>query len=785
MRTSRELSFATEAALALVTLAGVLGMARLFEGGGWLGPLALNAVLAHVVASALRRRGLSLAVAAAATSLAAFVSISWISYRATTVLGIPAGGTWAQMSSDLGGAWSLYQDVVAPAPVEPGFVLASAIAVWIIGFVADWAAFRLWVPFEATLPAGTLFLFTALLGTDRGRGWAVAAFAGSVLVFVLLHRLARQDGTSHWVADRRTSGHRSLLGAGAGLAVVAVVAGSVLGPSVPGADSVGVLDPRNLREGEGSRVTISPLVDIRTRLVDQADVEVFTVRSPVPSYWRLTSLERFDGRIWSSSGSFGRADGELPRAVDDDVAAATFEQTFTIGALSAIWLPSAYEPRALVTDGLPVRYDEQSATLIVDNDVPTSDGLVYEVTSASPRLDPALLAAAGEVPDDIRDRYLALPEDFSPAVVERARQVTETATNPYEQARQLQDYLRGFEYDLEIGPGHDDNALETFLFETQRGYCEQFAGAFAAMARVLGLPSRVAVGFTQGEPDPVQPDLYRVRGEHAHAWPEVYLSGAGWVAFEPTPGRGMPFAEAYTGVAPAQATTSDPGSATTSPPTIPEDTRPTTPGGAAPRDPDAGLDTGAPDPQGADAASGGTSAAERYLLGPAKVVVPAAGAALAAYLILVPLGLLARRALRRRRAADPAERIEVAWAEIVEEAGVLGYQETRSDTLRERAEALGQLVPAGAGEAALLAGHLEVSRYAPAGADDGAVDEVLAARLRFAQASRAATPAKARLRRHLDLGPLVRTWRDERASGQRRITTTARGDMEAERALVR
>src|SRR5690606_19777157 len=88
--------------------------------------------------------------------------------------------------------------------------------------------------------------------------------------------------------------------------------------------------------------------------------------------------------------------------------------------------------------------------------------------------------------------------------------------------------------------------------------CEQFAGAFAAMARSIGLPARVAVGFTQGETDPAEDGLYVVRGEHAHAWPEVYLAGAGWVAFEPTPGRGMPFAESYTGVEPAQAAPGSP-----------------------------------------------------------------------------------------------------------------------------------------------------------------------------------------------------------------------------------
>src|SRR5207253_3253245 len=76
-----------------------------------------------------------------------------------------------------------------------------------------------------------------------------------------------------------------------------------------------------------------------------------------------------------------------------------------------------------------------------------------------------------------------------------------------------------------------------------------FAGTFAAMARAIGLPSRVAVGFTPGvlEAD----GLWHITGRQAHAWPEVFVAGYGWVAFEPTPGRGAPGAEAYTGV-PAQ-----------------------------------------------------------------------------------------------------------------------------------------------------------------------------------------------------------------------------------------
>ena len=101
--------------------------------------------------------------------------------------------------------------------------------------------------------------------------------------------------------------------------------------------------------------------------------------------------------------------------------------------------------------------------------------------------------------------------------------------------------------------------MQEFLAQ-RRGYCEQFAGTYAAFARVLGLPSRVAVGFTPGEQR--GDGRYYVQGKHAHSWPEIYFAGVGWVPFEPTPGRGNQAAEQYTGVAPAQA---DGGEATATP----------------------------------------------------------------------------------------------------------------------------------------------------------------------------------------------------------------------------
>lgn len=782
MRGGRPLLLAAEAGLAAVTLAAVLGMNRLFQGSAWLGPLVANAVAAHVVVGLARRRGLSLPLSGALTVLGAAIVTTLTSYWSTTASGIPTGDTWSAMQLDLSHAWSLYQNVVAPTPVEPGFVLASALAIWFIAYVADWAAFRLWVPFEATLPAGTLFLFTALLGADRGRGWAVGFYAGAVLGFLLLHRTAKQDGTSHWVADRHAQGHRSLLAAGASLGVVAVIAGTLLGPSVPGAGSPGVIDPRSLRQGDQLRVTISPLVDIRSRLVDQSKVEVFQVRSPQPSYWRLTSLERFDGLRWTSSGSYGNADGDLPEAVSTDVAVETFDQTYTVEALAAIWLPSAYEPRAVSAAGLDVLYEKDSATLIVDRGAQDSDGLLYQVTSASPRLTAADLAgASGEVPRSISDRFLDLPDDFSPSIRQLAQDVTAGASTPYETALKLQDYLRTFTYDLEVPAGHSDHVLERFLFETKRGYCEQFAGAFAAMARSIGLPARVAVGFTQGEADATDPTLYRVRGEHAHAWPEVFLSGAGWVSFEPTPGRGQPFAEDYTGVPVAQATSNNPGSATTAPPTTAAGSSPSIPDASSgPRVRAGELDTAA-----GDGGSGSPAIPARFIVRPLKQAAPVVGIVLVTYLVLFPLGLLVRRRLRRHRATTPDARINLAWAEAAEEAELLGYKERRSDTFDERARRLSYYLAddESVAHTSLIARRLEAATYSAEGVDDLDAELAQESSAALGASARAAATRGARVRRWLDPRPWVHRWRRGQLR-HRHITTTVRGDLEAERELV-
>jgi transglutaminase-like putative cysteine protease len=704
------LLIATEVALGLVTLSAVVGMHRLFVDGSYRGPLAAQAVVATVCAVALRRLGVRLVPAAAITAGVAVLFISWTRFPETTRWMLPTPDTLAQAGDDFAESWRLFGDVKAPAPVENGFVAATAIAIWVLVFVADWAAFRAAATLEALLPATTLFIFAAALGGPGSPIGSAAIFAAAALLYVLLHRTADQEHSSHWAGGHRLHGRTSLVGTGAALIGAAVVAGAATGPNLPAADAL--IAWKDISRNEPTRVVLSPMVELQANLVEQSNVEVFTVRSDRPSYWRMTSLDEFDGEIWRSSYSTEDAVGDLPRAIDTAGDGRTARQEFTIEALADPWLPAAFEPTAYASQqgGEDAVYDSRSSTLMVDSDVSDSDGYTYTVTSRLPVLDgDRLRAASTDVPDDIAERYLALPEGFSELARTEAFEVTQHADTPYDKALALQQYLRTFTYDTTVAPGHSEDALVNFLFETRRGYCEQFAGTFAALARSVDIPARVAVGFTYGVQDAYDPTLFRVRGVHAHAWPEVYLGEYGWVPFEPTPGRGPPGARSWLGIEPDQDATG---------------------GGAVVREPLEGSGDGAgdagsvggtdPDARNPDAnvAERGTTAPQdtdddtSVLDEPVRRASRPLGLTVLAYGLIVPLAIAVQRVVRRRHATTPAARARLAWAEATDSATRAGISLPPSLTIAERADRLAQELPAVAGPIQHLARTMEGIAYA-------------------------------------------------------------------------
>jgi transglutaminase-like putative cysteine protease len=145
-----------------------------------------------------------------------------------------------------------------------------------------------------------------------------------------------------------------------------------------------------------------------------------------------------------------------------------------------------------------------------------------------------LQRASADYPDDIRLVYLRLP-DLNPKIAELARQVASTATNNYDRATAIQNYLRdNFRYTLDPSAIEAKDPIDSFLFKSKSGYCEYFAAAMAVMLRTLNIPSRLVNGFQTGTYNRIGKDLV-VRARDAHSWVEVYFPNYGWITFDPTP----------------------------------------------------------------------------------------------------------------------------------------------------------------------------------------------------------------------------------------------------------
>jgi transglutaminase-like putative cysteine protease len=691
-----------EGALALLTLSAVLGLGRLVDSRAWLGTVLLCTLLAHGLAAVARRRRWPAPVVGLTALVGLVVALGILHAPGTTFGGVPTLGTLQELHRQLVDAGRSFSTATPPAPLEPGYVVAWSAAAWVVALTADAAAFRARATFESIVPAGSLFVFASALGSGRYRVPATVAFLAAALLAWLTQRLVGRARTSRWVGAGGGSGLLAVAGPGLALAVAAVVVTALVAPRLPGAGAEALVhwDHR----APSTRVTISPLVDLRTRLVDESTIEVFTVTSDVRSYWRLTALDDFDGRVWSSDNRYRPLDGRF--TPDDAPRAQTVraDQTFHITGLESAWLPAAF--RAVSVSGVGARYDAGSSTWLADDD--TNQGETYRAVSLVPVVTAGELSGpAASVPSSIQRADTALPDDFPARVTDLARSVVAGAQTPFEVALRLQDYLRSsaFTYDLDVGQGESNHALEEFLFDTHTGYCEQFAGSFAAMARSIGLPARVAVGFTPG--DQVGPDTYRVLGLHGHAWPEVYLAGFGWVPFEPTPGRGIPGAESYTGVPESQA------SGGSVPTTVPA------PGATADR-PGATTTVPAPAASPSGRGSGGPTVAAWLVVAAAVVLAPLA------WVLLLDAG---RRLLRRRRigsARDAADRVVLAWREAVTALARAGLPRRPSETPAEfaaRAAASG-LAPLGpiAELARMAAAAVYAGRPLSREAGDRAVD---------------------------------------------------------------
>jgi transglutaminase-like putative cysteine protease len=655
-------------ALVLLTLSAVYGLARLFRRPlHFFVPVALVAVAVHCAAWACRRWGVTLPASAVACALVTVVTASWAALGHTTAYGIPWRGTYHALGPALQAAADAYRSTAAPTIVIPGFVVAGAVGAACVAFLSDWAAFRMRATTEAVLPSFSLFVLSAALAQGHAVVAAGALWLGALLVFLLVRQSAVESPTTAWFASRNRRGPTSVLALGGVMIVATVVLAVSIGPHLPGATGKPLVDWRHSSGGggNGGRNTASPLVDMTARLKSLDQTEVFTVQTTQPTYLRITAMSTFNGSGWSLDDNYRPARGLLPPAdtgqdalPPDSGPSETVQATIHVSGLDSVWLPVPYRPSRVTGVG-GLSFSAAAGSIITDK--PTSDGLVYTVVSQVPAPSTAALTASNWVgrSQPALQKYLSL-SNVSPAIASLAEAHTQGAKGPFQAALMLQNWLRGpeFTYSLSVPQDQSANALYNFLTRTKAGFCQQFATAFAVLAREIGLPSRVAVGFTWGDVD--SQGTYHVTDADAHAWPEVWFSGIGWVPFEPTPGRGSPDPSArnVTGAAPRQF---EAGS-----------TQPTTPGSptTAP-----GTPTTAPSSHAGGALRPSFGAPSHGHGWAVPLLVAVASLAGAALLWAVGLALLgsAVTARRRRRARSPAEKVSLAWSlarESLERVGI-------------------------------------------------------------------------------------------------------------------
>ncbi|MCB0893414.1 MAG: transglutaminase domain-containing protein, partial [Propionibacteriaceae bacterium] len=302
-----------------------------------------------------------------------------------------------------------------------------------------------------------------------------------------------------------------------------------------------------------------------------------------------------------------------------------------------------------------------------------------------------------------------LPADFPTEIIEIARRITSAAKTDGEKAILLQDWLRSsvFSYSTEPAPGSGYEALTQFLLVDRSGYCEQFASSMAVMARALGIPSRVAIGFLPGRQ---VGGHYEVNIRDMHAWPELFFAGLGWVSFEPTPSVATP--PTYTGAANA--------SPSPSPSASPTPSRST-----ASDEPSAEASTPADD--------------EPTVITDADLSWLGWLGAGVGLLVVALLPSLVRRGRRARRlaAAAPREAVSGAWDELRDSVWDAGYEWPRGSARKiggEVARTLPDDAAAAMGRVAVL---VERSRYAESVGDTaGLGDDVRQVRVAVAERGR-------------------------------------------------
>jgi hypothetical protein len=448
------------------------------------------------------------------------------------------------------------------------FVSLLAILTWLLCYLSTWFVLRSHWVWGAVVPAGAACLLNIYYGPQRLVVYFILYLLCALLLIVRMHVYLRQNAWHKARVNYNIDVDFAFLRDGMLISVLALV----LAWTMPvAARSSRVADVWAHFQGPWQEVQArwnrlftslnyqgpSTLVQFGRAMtlggaVNLSNVPVLEVQATEPHYWRAVAYDRYTGSGWLDTD-------ELQWTLQPDDLRLTAvpytaqrEFTYTIRMLEAgedivFYTGEPLRSTLLVRARLaavpfaegqpPSSGDERQGTMVsmLQSLRSLRRNQSYTVVSLVSGATTQQLRSAGtDYPGWVTERYLQLPRTLPERVRTLTHEVVREATTPYDQAVAIQEYLRRITYDQYINaPPAGRDVVDWFLFENRRGYCDYYASAMAVMCRILGIPARISQGYTPGEYDSTS-HSYVVRQLDAHAWPELYFPGYGWVDFEPT-----------------------------------------------------------------------------------------------------------------------------------------------------------------------------------------------------------------------------------------------------------
>lgn len=451
------------------------------------------------------------------------------------------------------------------------FTMLAAILFWFLAYSAGWHLFRLDRVWRVILPPGLILLLNMIIysGREPLDIYLVFFLMMSLSLIVRSNLEARQwDWYVSGIRAPKTV-RRQAAAIGAALSLLALaIAWSIPTNNLQerldafqrflASDPIQQISEVWSRlftpiEGEGPATTDyygGDLLNLggAVRLGDEVTLLVDAPRSKHRYYWRSRVYERYTAGQWSPSADLRITDQSAPLELSMNAEVigqkrAAVSQVFTVGAANSRLYYAAPQPGFIDGAGrIDLIYTDKPNNSSMNVSVirplkVLKRGETYNVSSLISAATATDLRSAGSTyPEWVSNPNLYIGQPNG-RVLNLAQQIVSEAgaSNPYDQAKAIEQWLRGsITYSETISaPPPDVDPVEWVLFDVRQGYCTYYATAMIVMLRHLGIPARLAAGFSQGEIDAAS-GQYVVRERDAHTWVEVYFPGYGWIEFEPT-----------------------------------------------------------------------------------------------------------------------------------------------------------------------------------------------------------------------------------------------------------